>query len=624
MKGVGCRVKGSIVIGLVIFLPFTLDPSPLFAEQPTRLEQVIVTASKAKTPAKRVTRSVSVIPAEQLSAAEEKFVSDPLSEVPGTLVRRSGSIGRTTAVVIRGSNPAQVHVTLDGAHVASPTLGSFDFNNIAPDNLERIEVLRGPGSTLYGSDAMGGVINLVTRRGEGPFTFSYTQEVGSMETTREAASFQGAAGKWHLSGSASRMDSAGLSQNDDVQNTNLSARIGRDFSDQARMDLSLRHFFAVVGIDDGAFRPDPNRRDRERQTIVSARLENPVTSWWSQAWRISSSIGNLIDSDPSNGGTEKDSLSKLDTERYGAEWMNRFTPVPWDALTAGFEFEDREADRRTGGADQNFSKAQTTRALYLQNEWRPWNPLTVVAGARFFRESAFGSDQVFDASAAYFFAPWNLKLRGGWGQGFRVPSLNELFFPGFGNPNLFAEKGATVEAGLDHLLFDGKVSWSGSVFRTDFKDLIQIVQLTPTASQPQNIGRSRIDGVEGELEIKPWNPWVLRGSYTHLEANERPSQEELLRIPKNTAGFSVGAVPSKKWEARLEGLLVGSREESTGTNSRNKTKGYLKLNLFAQIRFAPWIKAFLRVENLTNRKYSEVLGFPAADTAAYFGVTLER
>ena len=594
------------------------------AEEPTRLMEVVVTATKAKTPAKNVTRDVTVISGDKLNVVEGGFVSQGLSDVPETLVRRSGSFGRTTAVVIRGAGAPQVHVTIDGAHVASPTTGSFDFNHITPDNVERMEVLRGPGSTLYGSDAMGGVINLVTRRGEGPMTTSYTQEYGGQDTRREVGSLQGQVGKWHLSGSASRIDSDGLSQNDDYQNMNLSTRIGYDFSPETTLDLSVRHIFAIVGIDDGPFRPDPNRRDHERDTISTARLETAPTPWWSQLWRVSSMIGSLIDNDSSNGGTEADTLSKLATERYGAEWMNRFTPVDWDAVTLGFEFEDREADRRTGGANQNFSKAQTTRAVYLQNQWKPWEPLTLVTGVRFFRESSFGSDQVADASLAYFIAPWNLKLRGGWGQGFRVPSLNELFFPNFGVPTLGPEKSQTSEIGADQVLFEGKVNWSGTLFRTDYHDLIQIVRASPTTSAPQNVGQSRIDGVELEVELKPWEVWTLTGSYTHLEANERPSGEELLRTPKNTLGFSVGFTPSKKWETRLEGHLVSSREESTGTNSRNKTKGYLRFDLFAQYRFADWIRAYLRVENLADRHYSEVLGFPANDFLATVGVTLER
>ncbi|MBI3615905.1 MAG: TonB-dependent receptor [Candidatus Omnitrophica bacterium] len=611
-------------IGMVVILVIGMGVKTAEADEPTRLEEVIVTASKAKTPAKRVTRSVSVIPSEELSVVQGGFAMQALSDVPETLVRRSGSIGRTTAVVVRGASAPQIHVTLDGAHVASPTLGSFDFNHFTPDNLERIEVLRGPGSVLYGSDAMGGVIHLITRRGEGPMKYSYTQEVGQQNTFREVAALKGAVGKWHLSGSASRMDSSGLSQNDDYQNLTLSTRVGYDLSDKTTLDLSVRHLFAIVGIDDGAFRPDPNRKDKERDTFVTGKLETETAPWWSQLFRLSTSLGNLIDSDPSNGGTEADTLSKLGTERYGAEWMNRFTPVKWDTVTLGVEFEDREADRRTAGADQNFSKAQTTQAGYLQNEWRPIDPLTLVAGLRLFRESSFGAGQVADASIAYFIAPWNLKLRGGWGQGFRAPSLNELFFPNFGNPTLAAEKSMTFEGGMDQVLFDGKVGWSGSLFRTDYKDLIQIVRISSTSSEPQNVGRSRIDGVEGDLEFKPWKPWTLTGSYTHLEANERPSGEELLRIPKNTVGLRVGFAPSPRWDLGLKGLLVSSREESTGTNSRNKTKGYLKFDLLGQYRFTSWIKAYLRIENLTDRHYSEVLGFPANDFLATVGVTVER
>ena len=596
------------------------------AEEPTRLEEVVVTATKAKTPAKNVTRAVSVIPGEKLNVVRGGFLSEGLSDVPETLVRRSGSIGRTTAVVIRGASDRQVHVTIDGAHVASPTLGAFDFNHITPDNLERMEVLRGQGSTLYGSDAMGGVINLVTRRGEGPVTTSYTQEVGSQDTFRELASLQGQVGNWHLSGSASRIDSDGLSDNDEYENTNLSTRIGYDFTDETRLDLSVRHIFAIVGLDDGAFRPDPNRKNRNRQTIGTVRLETETTPWWSQLWRLSTAIENNIDTDPSNGGgvQESNPLTKLSTERYGAEWMNRLRPADWDTVTVGIEFEDREAERRTGAANANFSKAQTTRAAYAQNEWRPGDPLTVLTGARLLRESAFGAEQVFDASAAYFLAPWNLKLRGGWGQGFRVPSLNELFFPNFGDPNLRPEKSKTYEIGVDQVLFDDRLSWSGTLFRTDYKDLIQFVRVSSTRSAAQNFGQARTDGAELEVELKPWEQWTLAGSYTHLEANERPSQEELVRVPKNTVGFSVGYEPSQRWEARLEGLLVSSREESTATNSRNRTKGYLKFDFFAQYRLKEWLRAHLRVDNLFNRKYSEVLGFPANGTLVTLGATVER
>jgi outer membrane receptor protein involved in Fe transport len=130
--------------------------------------------------------------------------------------------------------------------------------------------------------------------------------------------------------------------------------------------------------------------------------------------------------------------------------------------------------------------------------------------------------------------------------------------------------------------------------------------------------------MELEVEGRPFDSWTLTGSFSHLDANERPSGEELLRIPKNTVGFSLRYEPDSRWEGRLEGLLVSSREESTGANARDKTKGYGKWDLYAQYRFAPWGKGYVRIDNLTDENYSEVLGFPASGTVAYAGVTIER
>ncbi len=592
------------------------------AEEPTRMKEVVVTATKSKMPAKEITRAVSVVQAEDLPESRPQL-ADSLREVPGTLVRRSGQAGRTTSLVLRGASATQVQVVLDGAHVGSPTLGFFDFQSIPADNLERVEVMRGPASVLYGADAMAGVVNLTTHRGEGPLSGSYAQEVGNRNTFREFATVQGAKGDWHLSGSASRYDTSGLSQNDDYRRSAFSTRVGYDFSSENKLDVSLNHNLTIVGLDDGAFRPDPNRVDRLRQTIGSARWENQWTPWWSQSLRFSSQLDNLIDNDPSNGGTEANSLSKLTTERYGAEWMNRFTPVSWDTVTAGLEYEDREADRRSGGADQNFSKAQNTRAAYLQNQWNPMEPLTVITGVRTFRESSFGSDHVWEASTSYFFEPIGFKLRGGYGQGFRAPTMNELFFPNFGNPALGPERSETFEVGWDQSLLNDLLLWSATFHRTNYQDLIQVVRVTPTTFAPMNVGKARVDGIETELEWHPLAAWTVKGSYTATSAHDRATEDELLRIPNNTAGLSL-KYAAGRWESRLDGLLISSREESTGTNSRNKIEGYFKLDFYAGCRIREWLETYVRVENLTNRNYQEILGFPSEGITGIIGIKVKR
>ena len=618
-------MKGKVSVAFALFLfGFALCPRSVFAaEEPTRVKEVVVTATKSKIPAREVTRAVTVIEGKDLPESSGPLLVESLRDVPGTFVRRSGPAGRTTSLILRGASTTQVQVVLDGAHVASTTLGAFDFQSLSPDNLERIEVMRGPASVLYGSEAMAGVINMVTRRGEGPFSGSYTQEVGSRNTFREMAEAQGAVKNWHLSGSVDRYDTSGLSQNDDFRDSSFSGSVGYDFAPENKLNMSVHHTLAFIGLDDGAFRPDPNRIDKTRSTIGSVQWENRWTPWWTQTLRFSPEVDLLIDNDPSNGGTEANSLSKLSTERYGAEWRNRFTPVDWDAITAGLEYEDREANRRTGGANQNFSKAQNTKAGYIQNQWNPTQALTVLTGARKFRESAFGSDRVWDASASYFFDAIGLKLRGGFGKGFRVPTLNELFFPSFGNQALGPEKSKTFEGGFDQTLLNDILSWSATFHRTDYDDLIQIVRTSPTTFAPVNVGKARVDGIETEMEWHPAKAWTVKGTYTITTARDNATRDELLRIPNQTAGLGL-RYAAGRWEAKLDGLMVSSREESTGTNSRNKDEGYFKLDFYGGYRFKDWLQGYMRIQNLTNRHYSEILGFPSEGFTWTLGVKVKK
>jgi vitamin B12 transporter len=603
--------KKPFVAALIVLAVF-LSAGLAIADE-TILDEVVVTANKSETPSRNVTRAVTVVDERELGKQSGVFIVDALRSIPGTVVRSLGTSGRITNAVLRGSGTAQVHVTIDGVHVASPTTGAFNFNNLTYENIERVEVMRGSASSLYGSDAMGGVINIMTRRGEGPMKYSYTQEVGGSHSFREIASAEGGVGPWHLSATAARYDTAGVSQNDDYGNSTYSARVGYDLWEDATFDWTVRHSLAVYGLDDGAFIPDVNRKDRERQTFTSGVFESPVTDWWKQYFRVSTAVENFIDNDPSDGSGNANSLFKLDTERYGAEWKNKFTPVSWDQFTLGLEYEDREADNRS------FSKTQTNTAVYWQNLWNFWKPLTVVVGGRFFRENSFGTHKVLDASVSYLVEPWDMKFRGGWTEGFRVPTLNDLFFPGFSNPNLQPEESDNYEVGVDQSLWNGLLDWSATVFRTNYKNLIQFV-----GSAPINVSKARVDGVEFETRLHPADQWTIIGSYTHLEPHARPSEEELVRIPFNTASLKLQYAVDKKWDFGLEGQLISSREESQLANRRQKTKGYLVFHLYGQYHWTDWAKTFARVQNVTDQHYSEVLGFPEQGTLATVGVTFEK
>lgn len=589
------------------------------AKEPVRLEEVVVTATKGRLPERKVTRAVSVVGESELHerAGQGRLLHEGLRGVPGALVRRTGAIGRTTATVLRGSQAKQVQVLLDGANVASPTTGEFNFSHLSIDNIERAEVMRGPGSVLYGSDAMAGVINIRTKRGEGPTRFTFRQEVGTMRTLREELGLTRGEGPWHLSSAISHVDSRGHSDNDQYGNLNFSTRLGYDLDEHSQIDVSVRQVNAIVGLDDGAFRPDANRRLRDRMNVVTIQGEFQPRFWWQSTVHGSTLIGYLLDQDPSDRGGNADTAFRLDTERYHTEWVNRFTPAPWNTVTVGVEFEDREADNRT------IRKTRTVFAGYLHDQLSLWERVEVAGGIRWLRESEFCGWDVVEASTAYLIPEWAMKVRGGYGEGFRAPTLNELFFPNFGNPNLGPEKSQSFEVGMDQDLFEGAAGWSATYFWTDYEDLIQAVRTSATASEARNIGQAEIHGLETEFTAQPFSTLTLRGTYTHMEASERPSGEELVRTPKNLASWSLRWAPLKPWELLLDGLLVGSREEQVATNKREKIERYIKWNLAVSYQVNAQASVYGRVENLTSRQYSEVLGFPAEGALFTVGSKVE-
>src|SRR2546426_7210050 len=182
------------IIRMVLLTMLLVAPRAAYAQEPKKLDPVIVTATKTETPAEQLGASVSVVTEDDFKTYHYETVEDALRTVPGVEIRRSGSLGKTTSVSIRGANANQVQVLVDGVRVKSPTSGQADLSDMSPDLIERIEVIRGPQSTLYGADAIGGVINIITKKGKGPLSGSVQQEAGKYDTYESRASFGGSVG----------------------------------------------------------------------------------------------------------------------------------------------------------------------------------------------------------------------------------------------------------------------------------------------------------------------------------------------------------------------------------------------------------------------------------------------
>jgi len=271
---------------------FSMLAPPVAAQQEESLPPVVVTATRTETPQQDVTTSISVITTKDIEAQHAETVLEALRNVPGVDVVQSGSRGTTTSIFIRGSNSDQVLVLIDGVEVNSTTLGAFNFAHLTTDNIDRIEVLRGAGGTLYGSQAIGGVINIITKKGQGPMELSTSAEGGNWSTHREGLALSGGADKLGYSLSVSRLGTNGFHRfNDDYRNLSSSARLDYKLTD----DTNVKGIFHFVKTDLGLFNSnnflpgnpgDPNAREGAEQYLGKLEWEQKIFPSWD--YRISS------------------------------------------------------------------------------------------------------------------------------------------------------------------------------------------------------------------------------------------------------------------------------------------------------------------------------------------------
>lgn len=584
-----------------------------WAEPVSRVNEVVVTATRTSVPKKRLTKSVSVITADDIERRCVNTVQDVLRDVPGTFVRQSGAIGRTTSVAIRGSLDKQVLVLVDDVPVNSSTLGNFNFSTLPTQGVERVEVLRGSSSTLYGSDAIGGVVNIITKRGEGPMKTTYQQEFGTLRTFRETFTNQASSGPFHYNAGIGRVDSRGLSAGDRVRVTHISAAGGFDVSDQFGLDVSLNNNNSRVGIDDGSFRPDPNRMTTREELIFSTTLNASLLQPWQQELRFLYHNDETSDIDPPDPGTSQANVdSRINTDRYGIDWIHHVDVGSWGLSMTGFQWKDDAAESR-------FKSTIKQWAWFIQHQAEPIDRLTLVGGTRLSYHSLFGETTTSEASCSYRVPVTETRLRGNFSTGFRAPTLNDLLFPNFGNPDLNPEKSRTFELGIGQDWWQERLGAEITWYTTRVNELIQAVSVTQTTSQAQNVSRARITGVELETHLDLGAGFHFIGSWTYTNAVDLVSKDKLVRIPATTASFTVEYEFLTRWRLNVHELFVSHQEEGVSTNQRQRVKAYYRTDGVVAFQATPALEVYGRIENLFNRHYSEVLGFPAPGTQFFIG-----
>lgn len=595
-----------------------LISSSLFAQVS---DEIIVTASALPEKLESTPASVTVITKKEIEERAARDLGEVLREVPGITVARSGSPGKQTSLFTRGAAAVQTLVLWNGVKINNPYFAGYDFGRFSTAGVERVEVVRGPYSALYGSDATAGVINILTTPSASGL---FAEAQGGGHGLRNAL----LNGTWvgsgvQLGGTYEHREDDGFFANDDFRENTATATARWSATKALNLGVDVRHSTFDLGIPfNNDFTgtllvPSPDRRQDGHETVVSLPITLTLGRFANElALADARREENFTDPQDPFGTTETHTNSKTRHARLATHFAS-----PAGTLTAGAEVERATVDDVTNFGPNFLGGKRNSRSFFLSDRWShetgAASRFELSAGVRYDRFDGFGSQTSPRIAAGWIFG--RNKLRAAYGHGFRAPSLGELYYPFFGNPALRAEKSRSYEIGYDQALRnDGLLSIT--YFSNRFE---QLITFDPQTLISQNIGHVKTDGVEVGIETPLTQRVYAAASYTYLHrADNEDTGQRLTRRPKHggslSLGYRAGAI-----DGNLVVIRSGERVDNQAVVpfARATNAGYTTVDAMLQYRMGK-LAPFVKVENLTGEQYEEVLGFPSPGRRAILGLRL--
>ena len=582
----------------ILPLVLALGPASLFASE--KLETLVVTGypvDVASTPA-----SVSIITREEIENSAALDIADLLRFHTGLEIGRNGGPGQATSLFIRGTESDQNLVMIDGVPINSGSVGSAALQHIDPQLIERIEIHRGPRSTLWGSGAMGGVINIVTRRGRAGLDWGGSLEAGQRSSLLGSASVSNNAERWRLSASASHQRSDGFpplaSSSIDRGYTNTSFSLAAGF-DAGNHAFGASHWQTQGNNEYLDFFGNPLDQDF-LDSRSSLSWNATIYSHWNSLVELSH-VRDHID--------QNQSPDSVHTDRTGLKWQNEITLVNTDQLLLGYQY-NRESVQARGGFSPYDSDAGIHEAWAQYDLTRGAHQL--IAGARYLDHEDAGRKPTWSLNYGYRLGD-STGFFASAATAFRVPSANERF--GFGgNPDLEPEESVSYELGLRHRIA-GAHQLSASLYRNDIDNMIQWVLVNPPwEGYNQNIAKARIDGFELGYDFAGENLSLhLGGSWK--DPQDRTTGEQLLRRARYSLDARAG-YGWNRWHFGADLLHSGERKDFGGVT----LDSYTLVNLNASYRFHRDWQLYAKLENAFDEEYELAAGYNTAGRTAYLGI----
>jgi vitamin B12 transporter len=565
------------------------------------IDEVVVTASRTPENVDDVLAATTVITRDELSRSLTADVGEMIRMHAGIELGRNGGIGQPTSIFIRGANSSHTLVLMDGIRMNPGTFGTASLQNIPPDTIERIEIVKGPRSTLYGSDAIGGVINIITRKPtESGLDADARAAYGSFDTRQLSGSIDASGDVGSIGANVASIESDGFptrkaSRTDSpYENLTVGARAGTEVGG---VKLAAR-FYQTEGTSDYLSSPTlPLSQDfLDRVTSVQA------STSFGNAWETRLVVSRFDNSIEQNEPLVfiPGEMDYLNTQRVSVDWQNDFALTDNNHLTAGAMYQDEDANSLSFGT--LFLRNTKVKNVYVQDRWSNESHALLLA-VGYTDYSTFGSNTTWNAEYGYKITD-GLRVVAAVGTAYRAPNATDLY--GFGgNPNLQPEESLNAELSLRYKL--DAHSFAVTAFQNDIDDL---VAYDNSVSRVRNIAEARIRGYELSYAYTA-DDWRVHAEAVYQDPRDRRTDQLLLRRAKRTvtAGYSqsFGA-----FDVGLDAVYSGPRMDF-GFPTNIELDSYVLANLRASYRFTDHLTMLVQIDNLTNTQYELASGYNTAD-----------
>ncbi|MDO9104867.1 MAG: TonB-dependent receptor [Methylovulum sp.] len=571
------------------------------------LPSVVVTATRTETPKNQLAAAATVYTRQDIERLQVKTFPDLLRGGTGADMTQQGGYGKTTSVFMRGANSDHILVMIDGIKVGSATLGATPFEFIPIDQIERVEIIRGPQSSLYGSEAIGGVIQIFTRKGHAQQKPSITLDAGggSYDTAQASGTVSGTLdNSWYNLG-VSHFNSQGFNaqqatpgpygvdqpDRDGYENTALNARVGHHFDNNAEIDAFFMRAEGATEYD-GSYQ---DKTDFLTQVVGTSASIDVLDDW-----RSSLRLGQSLDQ---NDQFTPDGLfsSRFNTSRWNATWLNQVTLSESHQLTIGSDYRVDEID----SSEKYLETSRYDVGVFTELHSRVLDNHFVNASVRWDENQAFGDYMTGNIGWRYN-GDYGLSPFASFGNAFKSPNFNDLYYPNYGNPSLSPEESASVEVGLagDHWL-----QWEIRAYHTDIDNLITPVMDAHYNFSAQNIGKAQIDGLELEIS-KQWLGWHGKLGMNLLNPENRETNAQLPRRSDKSLSFDMSKAIGA-FDLGVNVLAQGGRFNEP--QDQNRVAGFVTVDLRSAYRINKnWILS-AKLNNLLDKTYQTVNTYNTAD-----------